>query len=93
MSRRGKAAVAGVLAVGAVVSVAAHAGGDFVADHHLGAPPVLLQCQAPDTLTTTWVPDSSPEAKEGGAWAVEYDGWTRIVGCGETLTITTGTNP
>jgi hypothetical protein len=54
---------------------------------------VLLQCQAPDTLTTTWVPDSSPEAKEGGAWAVEYDGWTRIVGCGETLTITTGTNP
>jgi hypothetical protein len=91
--RRGTAAVAAVLAAGAAVGVAGHAVSDFVADHHIGAPAPLLECQAPDTITSWWVPDSSPEAKEAGPWGVRYEGWTEMNGCGEDLTIGTKANP
>jgi hypothetical protein len=91
--RRGTVAAAAVLAVGAVGSVAVHAVDEFDADHHIGAPAPLLQCQAPDTITSWWVPDSSPEAKEAGPWGVRYEGWTELNGCGEDLTIGTETNP
>jgi hypothetical protein len=91
--RRSAAAAAAVLAAGAVGSVAVHGVNEFDADHHIGAPAPLLQCQAPDTISSWWVPDSSPQAREGGPWAVRYEGWTELNGCGEDLTIGTETNP
>jgi hypothetical protein len=91
--RRSTAAAAAVVAAAAVGSVAVHGVDEFDADHHIGAPAPLLQCQAPDTITSWWVPDSSPEAKEGGPWAVHWDDWTELNGCGEKLTIGTETKP
>jgi hypothetical protein len=91
--RRGTTAAAAVLASGVAAAAAAHGISQFIADHHIGAPAPLLQCQAPDTITSWWVPDSSPQAREGGPWAVHWDGWTELNGCGETLTIGTETNP
>lgn len=91
--RRGTVAAAAVLAAGVVGSVAVHGVNEFDADHHIGAPAPLLQCQAPDTITSWWVPDASPEAGEAGPWGVRYKGWTELNGCGEDLTIGTETSP
>jgi hypothetical protein len=79
-----------VVALGAGVLVWA------VIVHHLGAPPLPLHCVPPDHPVTSWYPDSQLWRAQipgltDGADSVHWFGSTEIGGCGESLTITTGT--
>lgn len=60
----------------------------YVADHHIGAPPLPVTCVAPDHLVTSWVPESQDQ--DVGR-SITYLGWREIGGCGESLVVSTTT--
>jgi hypothetical protein len=66
----------------------------YVADHHIGAPPLHITCVAPDHVVTSWVPDSQMGRVTAGGGqpgnTVKYLGWTEIGGCGQSLVLKVG---
>lgn len=67
-----------------------------IASSHLFAPPPSMPCPAPYHLQTSWYRDSQLAAAEaggkppGGDSVIHWLGYTELVGCGQSLTATTG---
>jgi hypothetical protein len=67
-----------------------------IASSHIGAPAPSLPCPPPYHLEESWYTDSQLARAEaggkppGGASVIHWLGYTELIGCGQSIAITTG---